>query len=456
VKNYKIFLLLILASSFFGFIDDKIHGWSDTHQYQVEAREWKKGARPPSNDLLLDPLSPYFVGPTHVPPLTPYLLSYLVDLKNPTKTSLYISILQALILFSCFILFVLLVGSNKISFSGLAFGVILFFHPLVRWWVFMPMSEPLSLLILLLSYYFKFGFAGIGAALQAVTRPPVAVLQLPLLFRGKNQKKLILGFFITALICILFFRNLVIPSKFHGMGFDIAKSVETFKGFIADSALIFKRLFPIEKIWFLILWGSFLITVSIFTVFRRFKNWSVWLCSLAYLAVISSASGEGFRYLFPMIIFLFVEFKPTLPSSRIIRGLVTILVIHMVIQQIQGISDLRGEAFPESDSVGLRKARDWLNEHSKSDDILMMYRYRLCVNYFNRPCLPIPSDINDLERIIESKRVRFIVVNEIYWQIEELTFEKSVELDLKKKTLPLVETHQFENVRVIDLRKVKD
>ena len=104
LKWLKIFVLVILGLTFFGFVDNKYQGWEDTNQYQLEAQAWAKGSRPPVMMMLQDPQS--HVGPSHVPPLTPYIWSKLINTQSDYRSSLFhIKIFQAALLLACFVMF---------------------------------------------------------------------------------------------------------------------------------------------------------------------------------------------------------------------------------------------------------------------------------------------------------------------------------------------------------------
>lgn len=452
MRNWVLSLLLFtLASSFLFFTDNRSRGWSDTHQYQIEARSWAKGERPPVADLLIDKENAQFVGPTHVPPLTPYIWSKFVSLGDPTKTLSRITLFQALLLSYCFILFVLIVGNRKVTVAGLLWGVLLFFHPFVRWWVYMPMSEPLALAIFLTGYYFA-KTAGVAAALQGMTRPPVGLLHLPQLFSLKKNIFVWISFIFAASVGLIFFKDLILPSSFRGMGYNLNKSIQTLQGFFYDSSLIFNRLLPYKTFWFQVIWGILLTTFLIMIILKNYKKWTVWIAGIFYLLTIFLAAGEGFRYLFPFIVLLFVEFKPTLPKNKIIAGLLLILTLHVTFQHLEAIKELRGDRFPETDTLGLNQTRTWINENILSDKRLMMFRYRFCINYFDRPCVSIPlSDESILENLVKFK-IRLVVVNQLYWQIEELDFEKRLLKELEAIKYPLNQySRTFDNVRVIDV-----
>lgn len=440
--------MILLSATFFGFVDDRYRGWEDTNQYQLEARAWTLGSRPPVKELIAEKRN---INPAYTPPLVPYSWFLITDSRSETNTLWRIRIFQALLLGLAFSFFVPILEESIGLGAALVWGVLLFFTEFIRQLVMVPQTEPLSVALLILAYW-RPSWVGVLAALEAVVRPPVVVLFGPLLWKQRKSWKVALSGAVTLAILILHFRNLFVPATFAGMGFNKDHIVDGFGNLISDSAfLYFDHLLPYKSLWLKVIWGLILGALLTTTVIKNRRNVSVWIFALAYTVVILLPLSQGLRYFFPLILLFMLEFKPSWPRPRWVQALIVILILHLGVRHIESFNEFRRDRTPETDSIALNEAKRWLIASGMEKEIVMMNHHRFCINFFKTQCFVLTPG-GDIYDDLKAHSVHFVLLTGRDWQIEEPEFEKRFLAMLRDRHLEAkITTRGFSEVRLIDV-----
>ncbi len=469
-KKIVITLSIFLALTFFGFIDDKFRGWDDTNQYQLEAKVWARGSKPPVPELAANTAGQKTQFSVRGPVLVPFIWSFLIsdsysNQQNGWASSLIrIKIFQAVLISTSFLMIIYLSG---FSWSGLAFAIFLFMNGFFRDFVSQPITEPFSYFILIFSYLicslkvssrWRLIVVPCLAAAQCITRTQVGVLHLSSLWKERHSKLAWASGLISITIAIWFFGDLIRGSKVHFYGPQMYGSV--FKSYSAIlSQTLFIHLFNYEALWFQYLWrfiaGTFLLVIF----YTARKNRALLLSLVVYVLIVFSVLPQGLRYFLPMFLLALLEFKPKIPKMKFVRTLAVIFAVHLCFQQIQNVFEFHRFITPETQSPGLVGVKNWIRQNKANVGNVMMLKFRYCINFFEIQCFTVP-DILDQKHFIEevqSKNIRFLILSGVTWQIEEKSLENVARELFKSRHLSFEgATRTFDTVRVIDLKSSHD
>jgi len=460
----KIFLIGILSLSFFCFIDDRFRGWWDTNQYFVEARAWRQGQKPPVPDLVENVGASW--APAYSAPLVPYTWAHIEGANERTNLR-NVRIFQALLVSFCFAGLFFYLNFNFVI------PLLLFCNPFTRDLIFWPMTEPQSVALLFLPYLMP-RLAGVSWVLQIVTRPAVAFLHLPNLWRNRFSWTTYLGAGATFAFIFMRFGHLVIPATPPGIGHSWVRCVEIYKS-LAEEATneILTRRWPASL--YFILYG--ILGWGVWRVCRKFVLSPVICAAIgAYIYVITLPFAVGVRYFFPLLFFIALEWsdparraplpKLSIPSfwrpgelarkwPRVARAFTTLIVciaLYNGIRHLFAIDVFRRDRMPNADTPGLNAAKSWLKTQNLGGDTVMMFYVRYCLNFFELHCMGYPLDQKTVKTFVKEHHVRYVIFTGQSWIVEEMRFLEDLKKNLKINDADLEkQTLHFEEVKIMTM-----
>ena len=407
-KLLRWFLVLALALSFFGLVDDRYRGWDDTNQYQLEARSLSQGRGLPLPEITENSLRIPEINPVRYPIGVTSVWSGLVDPTQDWRQSLVrIRLLQ------CTLLAISIFGTFLVLGSGwgaLLITILFYCHAFFRESIVAPVSEIQSLFLLVLGFLLPLG-SGVWFVCQLAVRPVVSVLHLARLWdQRKSFRAITLG--VLALLLMVFAYGNLLRSPPANLEFGPPWIV--LYGFADSTAkLFFTHLLSSESqksILFQVIW-SLILGVGAWFAFQGIRaRFPLGIATAIYLAIVLSVYVQGSRYFLPLILVLLLELKPQFRGRKWLLIPCALLSLHLVFQQFESIRLLRRDREPPTDHSGLQQAQAWVGSLEKKPR-LMMHKFRYCLNYFAVPCSEYPRSLEPSILLSEwrTKKVDWVV-----------------------------------------------
>lgn len=440
---------LIFAISFFGFVDDKYRGWDDTNQYQLIAKRWAQGIRPPLKEIEANTEG---VGTDYSktsPILTPFVWSLLVKPSTDWNGSLFrIRTLQATAVATCFLFLYFALGGG---ISGLLISSIFFVNGFFREIIMAPITEPQSLLLLILSYAFPL-LTGLFFVGQGLTRSPVLLLHSAVLLKAPGRLKSLLIAALSATWAWLFFKDLVkgvnVPIRaFSYFTENLRQLSET------SASTLFNHLLPHENGIFKVIWMTVVCFGLVWSIKKAYrKSHLLFLALSSYFCLLFSVIPQGFRYYLPAFLLLLLELRPQLTLAKWRRWLAIAFIAHLGFQHFEEWKWLKNHDESEAQSMGLVAARHWIKEENIQN--IMMFKMRYCLNFFDVQCFAYPQNLNrdGLIQEIKNKKITYLVFSGTDWMKEEKEILPIIESLFNENHIELAKFERwFDKVRVVDL-----